>query len=152
MSATPGKTRLLNFFRVVPTDGLELRFVDFPGYGYAKVAKSERGAFQRLVETYVRRRDTLRAVTVLVAARRAPGAEERMLLEWLAAAGRVPIVVMTKADKLSRHELKPAVARLRRALELDADPLPVSAESRAGRDLLWAALLAAAVAPPTAGV
>jgi GTP-binding protein len=141
VSATPGKTRLLNFFRVLPASGPELRFVDLPGYGYAKVGKAERGAFAALVEPYVKGRPTLRAVVALVDPRREPGEEEHDLLEWLAAVGRPAVVVMTKIDKLARHERKPAQARLRAALGLARDPLAFSARTREGRDELWRQLL-----------
>jgi GTP-binding protein len=150
VSSTPGKTRLVNFFRVVPALGPELRFVDLPGYGYAKVSKAERGAFAALVEPYVRRRETLRAVVALVDARRAPGDEERQLLAWLAAVGRPAVVVMTKADKLARSERRLAQGRLRAALGLHRDPLPFSARTREGREDLWGVLLALTHAAPAA--
>ncbi|HEY3356752.1 MAG TPA: ribosome biogenesis GTP-binding protein YihA/YsxC [Polyangia bacterium] len=142
VSSTPGKTRLLNFFHVVPVDAPELRFVDLPGYGYAKVSHAERGAFAALVEPFVRERATLRAVVALVDPRRDAGEEEHQLLEWLAAVGRPAVVVMTKVDKLALHERKPAGARLRAALGLARDPLPFSARTGEGRDLLWRRLLA----------
>jgi GTP-binding protein len=153
VSGTPGKTRLLNFFRIVPRDGPELRFVDLPGYGYAKVGKAERAAFQALVEPYVRQRPTLRAVVALCDPRREPGEEEHDLLEWLGAAGRPAVVVATKVDKLTRHELKPTLERLRAALGLARAPLPFSAPTREGRDQVWAQLLALAAPPipPAAG-
>jgi GTP-binding protein len=151
VSGTPGKTRLLNFFRIVLRDGLELRFVDLPGYGYAKVGKAERAAFQALVEPYVRQRATLRAVVALCDPRREPGAEEHDLLEWLGAAGRPAVVVATKVDKLARHERKPILERLRAALGLTRPPLPFSASTHDGRDVVWAQLLALAAPPRPAG-
>jgi GTP-binding protein len=146
-SATPGKTRLINFFRVVPVDGPEVRFVDLPGYGYAKVARSERHAFEDLVGEYVRRRSSLCAVVALVDPRREPGEEEGMLLEWLGAAGRPAIVVVTKIDKLARHERRPALARVRAALGLGRDPLPFSARTREGRDVVWERIVVCARSP-----
>jgi len=153
VSASPGKTRLLNFFRIVPRDGPELRFVDLPGYGYAKVSKGERAAFQALVEPYVKERSTLCAVVALCDPRREPGDEEHDLLEWLGAAGRAAVVVATKVDKLARHERKPTLERLRSALRLPRAPLPFSAQTREGRDQVWAQLLALAASSlqPVAG-
>jgi GTP-binding protein len=147
VSGTPGKTRLLNFFRVVPRGGPELRFVDLPGYGYAKVTKTERAAFQALVEPYVRQRATLAGVVALCDPRREPGAEEHDLLEWLVAAGRPALVVATKVDKLPRHERKPTLERLRAALGLPRPPVPTSAITREGLDQLWAQLLGLAAGP-----
>jgi GTP-binding protein len=146
VSGTPGKTRLLNFFRVVPKDGPELRFVDLPGYGYAKVNKAERAAFQALVEPYVHQRATLAGVVALCDPRREPGAEERDLLEWLEAAGRPALVVATKVDKLARHERKPTLERLRASLKLRRAPIGLSATTREGLEELWAQLLALAAA------
>jgi GTP-binding protein len=151
VSRTPGKTRLLNFFRIVPREGPELRFVDLPGYGYAKVNKAERAAFQALVEPYVRDRPTLRAVVTLCDPRREPGEEEHDLLEWLEAAGRPAVVVATKCDKLPRHERKPTLERLRAALRLRHAPLPFSAHTNEGREEVWARLLALAAAPAGPG-
>ncbi len=146
VSGTPGKTRLLNFFRVVLRDGAELRFVDLPGYGYAKVGKAERAAFQALVEPYVRQRATLRGVVALCDPRREPGEEEHDLLEWLAAAGRPAVVGATKVDKLALHERKPTLERLRAALQQPRPPIPFSAHTHEGHDAVWARLLGLAAA------
>ncbi|MGH7337406.1 MAG: ribosome biogenesis GTP-binding protein YihA/YsxC [Myxococcota bacterium] len=82
-SGTPGKTRLLNWFRVV-RGGRELWLVDLPGYGYAKVAKTERADWKRWIEAYLGSRRTLRLAVLLQDLRRDPGEDERLLLEWLA--------------------------------------------------------------------
>jgi len=151
VSGTPGKTRLLNFFRVVPHGGPELRFVDLPGYGYAKVGKAERAAFQALVEPYVSQRATLAGVVALCDPRREPGEEEHDLLEWLEAAGRPAVVVATKVDKLARHERKLTLERLRASLGVRRPPVPLSATTREGLDQLWARLLTLAAAVSGAG-
>jgi len=144
VSSTPGRTRLLNFFRVVLREGAEICLVDMPGYGYARVAKSARGDFARIVEPYVRLRRTLRAVVVLCDPRREPEEEERDLLAWVEAVGKEPIVVATKVDKLSRSERFPALERLRQQLGLRRRPVPFSARTREGRDEVWARLAAVA--------
>lgn len=143
-SSTPGRTRLLNWFRVVPPRGpAELQFVDLPGYGYAKVSKAERAAWRPLVEAFVQGRPTLRLVVVIVDIRRGVEEEERELCEWLADVGRPALVVLTKADKLPKSKRFPAAAAVRRALGLARDPVVFSAETGEGADDLWRAILAA---------
>jgi GTP-binding protein len=150
VSATPGKTRLLNFFHIEPVRGPELRFVDLPGYGFAKVSREQRGAFAPLIEPYVRSRPTLAAVVMLVDARRTPGEEEHQLLEWLAVVGRPAVVVMTKVDKLKHHERAPALEALRAALGVARAPVACSSRTRAGLDELWRRLLALVAPAPDA--
>ncbi len=145
-SSTPGRTRGLVFFRVQPLGKAELRFVDLPGYGYARVSQQERAAWKTLVEGYVADRPTLTAVVVIVDARRGVQAEDCDLVEWLLAAHRRPCVVLTKLDKLARNERKPALEAARAALvqaglDLPAPPVGFSSQTREGREALWARLL-----------
>jgi GTP-binding protein len=143
-SSTPGRTRLLNWFDVVPQSGSRLAFVDLPGYGYAKVPKAMRAGFGPLVESYVKERGVLDAVVVLIDARRGPEDEEVELLGWLAETGRRAIVVLTKCDKLPKNQRFPAATAARKRLGLPRDPLLVSAETSEGLADLWRAILAAA--------
>ena len=146
-SRTPGRTRLINWFRVQPAKGPPLAFVDLPGYGYAKVSRDLREAWRPLVEAYLDATDALRAVILLVDARRGGEAEERELLDYLAELG-VPVqVVLTKADKLSKAARRPAAAQVRRQLGLARDPLLCSATTAEGLDQLWRFMLARAAAP-----
>src|SRR5262249_44808801 len=101
-SSTPGRTRLLNWFRVVSPQGTELHFVDLPGYGYAKVPRDMRESWRPLVEAFVEQRDTVKLVVVIIDARRGPESEEHELLEWLDDIDRRALVVLTKADKLPK--------------------------------------------------
>lgn len=140
-SNTPGRTRLINWFEVVPPKGEALSFVDLPGYGYAKVSKQMRNAWRPLIESYLSGRDVLRAVILLIDARRTPGDEERDFLEWLEQEEVPAVVVMTKADKLSKSKRKPAATALKKELGLARDPLPFSALSGDGIDELWRAIL-----------
>jgi GTP-binding protein len=136
-SNTPGRTRLVNWFRVEPPHGKPVAFVDLPGYGYAKVARSERAAWQPLVEAYLGRREVLRAVLVLIDARRGGEAEEAELLEYLAAQDIPSQVVLTKSDKLAKAKRKPAAAAVRRALGLARDPLMASIQEPDSLADLW---------------
>ena len=130
ISRTPGRTRRIHFYRV--DDAMYL--VDLPGYGYAAVAREERGSWRPLVESYLRgTRTPLRGVIVLVDARRGPEGEERDLLAWLAREGIPAKLVFTKRDKLKASRLAQV---LRRASEEEglaqAPVLAVSSTSRAG--------------------
>jgi GTP-binding protein len=142
-SSTPGRTRALNWFDVVPPKGPPLvRFVDLPGYGYAQVSQAERKAWRPLVEAFATR-PTVRLFVVLVDLRRGPEEEERDLLDWLDASGVRSLVVLTKADKLPKNQRFPAAQAARRALGRGSPPLTFSATSGEGVDDLWRAVLAA---------
>jgi GTP-binding protein len=140
-SNTPGRTRLVNWFRVEPPHGKPLAFVDLPGYGYARVSKSERAAWRPLVEAYLGRREVLRAVLLLVDARRGAEGEEQELLEYLAGAQVPAQVVLTKVDKLAKAKRKPAAAAVRRELGLPRVPLLVSIQEPESLADLWRFLM-----------
>jgi GTP-binding protein len=139
-SATPGKTRLLHFYEARRARG-SLLLVDLPGYGWARVSKEERRRWQRLVEGYLERRETLRLAVLLQDLRRDVGDDELLLLDWLAERGTPAVVALTKADKL------PPMRRAARARELSrqlgfpaARVLVTSAEKGLGIADLWSAI------------
>ncbi len=147
----PGTTRQLNLFSARASDGLQMVLVDLPGFGFAKRAKHEKARWGPLIEGYLSKRVSLRAVVLLVDVRRGVEQEERDLVEYVAASGgtttrRPPriIVVATKIDKLAGAAKKPAVARIGR--ELAARAYGFSARTGEGRDDLWNALRKAIVA------
>ncbi|HEV8247844.1 MAG TPA: ribosome biogenesis GTP-binding protein YihA/YsxC, partial [Polyangiaceae bacterium] len=119
ISNTPGCTRTINFFDVRTQDGLSLKLVDLPGYGYAKRAKSERLSWAEMIEEYLLKRATLRLIVLLVDARRGLEEDERNVLELMATPSRVnrtqpkTLIVATKLDKLPSNAQKPALERLR---------------------------------------
>jgi GTP-binding protein len=149
ISATPGRTRLINFFRVriepEPGQPLELRFVDLPGYGYAKVSKAEREKWLPFVAQYLGERPSLRVAVLLVDPRREIGLDETEIVKYVQARGVFVQAVMTKADKLPKHERKPALEKLKRALGVPA--LAVSATDGDGVDELWRRLTVALARP-----
>lgn len=150
VSKAPGRTRGVIFFDVslsgVPGGAAALRFVDLPGYGYARVAKAERHAWGPLIEGYARSRPTLALFLILLDARRAPGAEDRQMIDWLRGL-RVPFrVVMTKLDKLGAAERGTLLGRARHALG-DVPTSLVSAEGGDGVDDLLRRIVAAACPP-----
>lgn len=153
-SNTPGCTRQINFFDVglakasAEKVGVErIVFVDLPGYGYARVSKSEASAWKQLLEGYLHERPTLRAVVVLVDVRRGLEAEEEELVDFLAEREGIDVIVAaTKVDKLGLAQQKPALAALVKAATHEGaapDVVPTSAASGAGRDLLWGRILQA---------
>jgi GTP-binding protein len=136
-SRTPGKTRLLHFFRV-ERPGSELLLVDLPGYGYAKAAKSERARWKGLVEGYLGRREALRAAVLLQDLRRDPSDDETLLLDWLAEREIPALVAITKIDKLKPTERAARLRALGVSLPVQADwMIPTSARTGAGIEELW---------------
>lgn len=101
VSTTPGKTRLLNFFRV----GGKYHLVDMPGYGFAARSGDEMVSWQEMVEGYLISRRQLRGLLLIMDSRRDWSAEENQLWEWLRGQGLPIAVVMTKIDKLGKNEL-----------------------------------------------
>jgi GTP-binding protein len=143
-SRTPGRTRLANFFKIELLDGemrKSLRLVDLPGFGYAKVSKSERATWRPAIEEYLGGRRELAAVVLLVDARRSVEIDERELAPWLVRRGVQVIPVVTKIDKLPKHE-RPLLASAVKK-DLGIAPVLASAETGDGRDELWRRLLAA---------
>ncbi len=136
-SSTPGRTRLINFFRV----NNKYMFADLPGYGYAKVSKKMRQSWQPMVEGYLRSRDDLRVVILIQDIRRIPGKEEIDLIGYLTGMGIPPLVVVTKADKLSRNKRVKPLREISKALGIPVPDLMVySAQTGEGRDALWSRL------------
>ncbi len=140
-SRTPGRTRLTNFFRVEllePGKRTTLRLVDLPGFGYAKVSKTERSTWRPAVERYLSDRSTLTAVVLLLDPRRGVPEEELELGHWLMARGLRLIPVLTKSDQVAKHERKLVVQTVAHAFGVT--PVVASALKREGRDELWRAL------------
>jgi GTP-binding protein len=136
-SSEPGRTRSINFYRV----NRRMVFADLPGYGYAKVSKTEREQWRALIEAYLEGRQNLRGVVLVMDLRREPSPEDRELAAYLAALGRPVIVAATKADKLGpTHRERPRRA-LAAGLGLAPDQVTLfSAAAGTGRDELWARL------------
>src|SRR5215470_169110 len=105
-SATPGKTRAINFFLV----NQRFLFVDLPGYGYARVPREMQASWRPMVETYLQQRTTLRAVVHVVDLRHAPTPQDQQLRSWLLHHGIHVVTVATKADQVPRGQ-RPAHAQ-----------------------------------------
>jgi GTP-binding protein len=148
VSATPGRTQALQFFRlsVSPSPAarpLALRFCDLPGYGYAKVARAERERWAGMIEEYLQRRDDLRAVVLIVDARHEPAESDLDALSFLSSQGRSVVVAATKMDKLGKSHRFGATRAAERALGVgEGEVVPFSAVEGTGTDALWARILA----------
>ena len=136
-SGTPGKTRLLHFFRIRRPAG-ELLFVDLPGYGYAKVPRRERAQWQKLIERYLEGREPLRAAVLLQDVRRDPGEDEVLLVEWLHDR-RIPVLLaVTKLDKIKTSQRERRLREIAAGVPVQADwVVPTSATDGTGIDRLW---------------
>jgi GTP-binding protein len=144
-SNTPGCTRQLNVFDVRCADGLEVTFVDLPGYGWAKRSKSEKSQWQGMIEGYLMTRAGLRAVVLLVDVRRGVEEEEQQLVDFLRQPRQVSepkpvevVLVATKIDKLALSARKPAIEAIKKASGVR--PIGFSSETGDGREELWGRL------------
>ena len=132
-SATPGRTRQINFFLVNES----FRLVDLPGYGFAVGPEAERRAWGPLVETDLTERGGLRGVLLVDDVRRGPEDDEHELLAFCAAHGHPTAIAATKLDKLGRGAAKTALAALAARLPAGAPAVGFSARTGAGRAELW---------------
>lgn len=136
VSGTPGKTRLINHFEI---DG-QWYLVDLPGYGYAKISKTEREGFSKLILDYISRHKGLYFLFVLVDVRHEPQQSD---MEFIRLLGRneVPFgIVFTKSDKLSAPKIESNIAFYKRTLRKEWEELPImfvtSSETKAGKEAL----------------
>ena len=153
VSSTPGRTRALQFFDVAyrPTPAARprrVRFCDLPGYGYAKVSREERSRWAAMIEDYLRGRDELRAVVLIIDARHPPAESDADALAFLRATGRRVLVAATKIDKLPKTGRATALREAEEMLGLArGEVVPFSAIEGTGTDALWARIAAAADEP-----
>lgn len=113
-SQTPGKTRLINFFLI----NKEFYLVDLPGYGYAKVSKTEKASWGKTIELYLNDRAELKRVVLLVDCRHKPTSDDITMLEWTKHFGYDYVIVATKSDKLSNNDLKKSEKIIKETLKL----------------------------------
>ena len=135
-SATPGKTQTINYYLV----NNELYFVDLPGYGYAKVSQTTREKWGAMIEKYLKKSPSLKAVFLLTDIRHEPGANDRQMYEWIVANGFKPVIIATKSDKIARGQIKKQTSLILKTLGCPPDTviLPFSALNKSGRDDIWA--------------
>ena len=117
VSQTPGKTKLINFFLL--NDDIHL--VDLPGYGYAKVSKTEKETWGQTIENYLLERAPLKRVVLLLDCRRTPNEDDVLMYNWIRHYGYDCKIVSTKRDKISNNELFKAEKRIRDTMQMDKD-------------------------------
>ena len=148
-SKTPGRTQLLNFFELSlkgekPRQRIpECFLVDLPGYGYAKVSKTERDRWGKLMENYFQSAGLIHLGVQIVDARHKPTADDVTMHDYFVQTGCPVVIVANKLDKLKAREIEPNLAQIRETLSLRDDELviPFSAEKGTGKEQLIAAIL-----------
>jgi GTP-binding protein len=155
VSGAPGRTRLVNFFRVSRVDKPgsagrgELYLVDLPGYGYAKAPRDVRDSFERIAVSYLSGRAPLRLCVFIVDARHEPGERDETLRAWLEQQGIPYVMAANKIDAFGHDEAKRRAQALARGLGSTAQAeIGVSAERGTGIDVLWKLIRGAAFAAP----
>ena len=137
-SKTPGRTQLLNFFEINEI----LRFVDLPGYGYAKVPAQVQKRWRLMVETYLTSRSNMRGMVLILDIRRQPSKEDLTLWHWLQTTAIEVVTVITKVDKLSKNKRNKQIAAIAGALGCEKRELiEFSAMTGEGREEIWKELI-----------
>lgn len=137
-SSKPGKTQTLNFFII----NEDFHFVDVPGYGYAKVSKSERQAWGKMIETYLTKREQLKAVLLIIDLRHPPTKDDCMMYDFLKHYEIPCIVIATKCDKISKSKWQAHLKVVRQTLDFDKNDTIVmfSSETGYGQEAAWDAI------------
>ena len=139
VGAAPGKTIHINYFKI----DRAFYLVDLPGYGYAKVSKSERDRWGKLMESYFAHPELMTLGVMIVDSRHKPTADDCTMAQWFKDTGCPLVVVANKMDKLKKSEIEPNMQLIRETLTLPEEVLliPFSAEKGTGRDELLSAIL-----------
>ena len=135
-SSQPGKTKTINFYNVNDN----LYFVDLPGYGYAKVSVEVKAKWGKMIERYLKKSKMLKCIFLLIDIRHDPSANDKMMYDWIVSNGYKPVIIATKLDKLKRSQIQKHVKMVREGLGLAKEDIliPFSAETKQGRDEIWA--------------
>jgi len=135
-SSQPGKTQTINFYNVNDA----IYFVDLPGYGYAQANENVKAQWGKMIEDYLHRSKQLKEVFLLIDIRHAPSENDRIMYGWIKRNGYNPIIIATKLDKINRSQIQKHVKMLRTGLGLQKDDIliPFSAETKQGREEIWA--------------
>ncbi|EFI41569.1 MULTISPECIES: ribosome biogenesis GTP-binding protein YihA/YsxC [Peptoniphilus] len=134
-SSTPGKTRTINFYRVND----DLRLVDLPGYGYARVSKTEKSSWSKIINEYLDDRENLLEVVLLVDIRHEPTEQDLQMYEYILSKGYSGIVIATKADKISRGQYAGHISKIAKKLSIKNRDMiiPFSSVDKNMVDEMW---------------
>lgn len=134
-SSSPGKTQTINFYNL----NKELYLVDLPGYGYAQVSASVREQWGKMIEKYLNKSEQLKLVFLLIDIRHEPSANDCLMYEWIVHNGFDPVIICTKADKISRGAIPKNVKIIRDKLMVKPGTtiIPFSATTKAGREDIY---------------
>jgi len=133
-SSTPGRTQLINFFRINEAFNL----VDLPGYGYAKVPAAVKRQWGPMVEAYLKQRESLQGVVLILDVRRTPASEDLNFIDWLDSYDLPVILTLTKTDKLSKNKVSQRCQAISQTLARDPGELILfSAKTRRGKNEVW---------------
>ena len=135
-SSQPGKTQTINFYNI----NKELYYVDLPGYGYAKVSLEAKEKWGKMIERYLKKSKMLKCIFLLIDIRHDPSANDKLMYDWIVSNGYKPVIIATKLDKLKRSQIQKHVKMVREGLGLAKEDIliPFSAETKQGRDEIWA--------------
>jgi GTP-binding protein len=135
VASTPGKTRQINFYNIDD----KLSFVDLPGYGYAKVAKSTKDTWSDIIDTYLTSRKQLKMIVMIVDIRHSPSEHDIMMYKWILSMQLPHIIAASKLDKIPRSKIKERVQDINKVLKTDdgIKIIPFSSETKHGKDELW---------------
>lgn len=134
-SSQPGKTQTLNFYNIND----QLNFVDLPGYGYAKVSKTEQSKWAGMIDAYLHNRQQLKETILLVDIRHEPNVNDIQMYKWIQSIGFTGYVIASKADKLSNAQRIKSLNIIAKALQIKDNSLiiPFSATSKLGVEEIW---------------
>lgn len=134
-SSTPGKTQTINFYDI---DG-KFRMVDLPGYGYARVSKSEKEKWGYMIGEYLKTRENLLEVVLLVDIRHRVSSDDKVMYNWIRQYGYRGIVIATKSDKLGQSAISKSLKDIKTDLNMDERSVLIAAssEKRSGKYKIW---------------
>lgn len=134
-SSSPGKTRTINFYNIDD----ELRLVDLPGYGYAKVSKEEKSSWAKIINEYLESRENLKEVFLLVDIRHDPTKQDIEMFRFIKEAGFVGIVIATKSDKISKSKALTQIKNIAKVLKIENTDyiIPYSSVDKNMVDEMW---------------
>lgn len=147
-SSQPGKTQTINFYNINDA----LYYVDLPGYGYAKVAYEVKAKWGKMIENYLHKSPMLKCVFLLIDIRHEPSANDKTMYDWVVYNGYQPVIIATKLDKINRSQIQKHIKMVRQGLGIgqEVTVIPFSAETKQGKDEIWALIEEMAAQNPEA--